>query len=601
MHGNASKPTLVCVPARVNAEGEARETDTVSCAGRPDTYRRGRSEIPADETFDDRANERSFEFDLAHLVWALSLPILFVEIGETIVHITNTIFLARVGTPELAAIALGDLIVELVIVPVVGVAEAAQIVIARRLGQRRDDTIGPTFLHMFGLVLLVSIGAAVALRISAPQLAQVSAGSHDAAVELQRFLEIAAFAIVPLALNLAYSSLYVGIGAARVLIGATVALTVTHVGLGYSFIFGAFGFPKLGIRGAAIAFVAAEVVTFVYLTAHALRRLERGRYGLRHPLPPQPRATRSLLRLGGAIGAQAAVETVRWLVFFIIVAHVSERAVAWSNIIYVCYAFFLIPTTAFAESAYTLVSNVIGRGRADRIRWLMRRILFPAYLVTLPFVAVTLIFPAHVLSLFDPGPAAVQGARSSLLLLAVAMLVVIPAEVWSAALFGTGDSDTALGIELGATAIMLAYTYVAAVMFDARLEYVWLALPIASLVTLSAAYLRTRSGRWQQRTSNDHTQLAVSAVTRRPNGGIRDPDPPSNDLEQVGWWLPSDDGADGYLLHVHGAKPETLPWQPVYLVRKRRRSVIRWALLGVIIPLIVGLTIGVAIVALIHS
>jgi hypothetical protein len=82
---------------------------------------------------------------------------------------------------------------------------------------------------------------------------------------------------------------------------------------------------------------------------------------------------------------------------------------------------------------------------------------------------------------------------------------------------------------------------------------------------------------------------------------MHDPDPPRDrDLEQVGWWLPPADGEGGYLLHKEGAKPETLPWQPVYLVRGRRRSVIQWALLGVIIPLVGGLTVGVAIVALVH-
>jgi hypothetical protein len=77
--------------------------------------------------------------------------------------------------------------------------------------------------------------------------------------------------------------------------------------------------------------------------------------------------------------------------------------------------------------------------------------------------------------------------------------------------------------------------------------------------------------------------------------------PRESDLEQVGWWLPPDDGERGYLLHMDGAKPEALPWQPVYLVRQRRRSVVRWAMLGVVLPLVGGLAVGVAIVALLHT
>jgi Na+-driven multidrug efflux pump len=79
------------------------------------------------------------------------------------------------------------------------------------------------------------------------------------------------------------------------------------------------------------------------------------------------------------------------------------------------------------------------------------------------------------------------------------MLVVIPAELWLAALFGTGDADAGLGIEILSTGAMLAFTYLAAIVLDLELQYVWLALPVASLVTLPIAYAWVSSGRWRRR------------------------------------------------------------------------------------------------------
>jgi len=65
-------------------------------------------------------------------VWAVSLPILFLQISETLLYVTDTAFLARVGTTELAALALADTLLQFWTVPVAGLIEAMVILIARR-------------------------------------------------------------------------------------------------------------------------------------------------------------------------------------------------------------------------------------------------------------------------------------------------------------------------------------------------------------------------------------------------------------------------------------------------------------------------------------
>ena len=431
-------------------------------------------------------------------VWALAVPILFAEVGESIIQVTDTLLLGRVGTTELAAIGLADAVLEVLIVPAIGLAEAMQIMVARRVGEQREREVGPTFARALVLVAVVAFALALALRFGSGLLGEHLVGSDRVAEAIESFFRFGAYGVVFFALNLAYSSLYVGIGRARVLVPATLLLALANVALGVVLIFGALGLPRLGIEGAGIAFLGSEALTFAFLTAFTVRRLDPGRYGLFRLGDRGQGIARPLARTGSPIALQGLVEAARWLGFFLIVEQVSEDALAWSSLVYACYAVFLVPSQAFAETAYSLVSNFIGRGEGSGIRRLLRGLTSRTYLVTLPLLAVAVVAPGPVLSLFTTDPAAIDGSEATLRVVALGMLVVIPAETWLAGVFGTGDTDAGFAIELLASATIIAGCYLAAVVLDLELALVWLSLPVAALLSLVAAVAWIRADRWRR-------------------------------------------------------------------------------------------------------
>ena len=186
--------------------------------------------------------------------------------------------------------------------------------------------------------------------------------------------------------------------------------------------------------------------------------------------------------------------------FFVIVERISTEALAWSNIIYACYAVLLIPTMAFGETTISMVSNFIGRGRAHRIGRLIRVLCSAAYLVTVPVVVLGLLFPSVLLSIFTTDQAAVEGAAGGLRVVLLSMLIGIPAEMWFAAVIGTGDTEAALLIEFFLTAATLIVVYVAAfVVFPVSLTYVWISLPVAWLIGLALSYAWVKAGHWERR------------------------------------------------------------------------------------------------------
>jgi MATE family multidrug resistance protein len=430
------------------------------------------------------------------VIHGLAAPLLFAEVGEAAVQFTDTAFIGRIGSAELAAIGLADSMLELALAPAIGLADAMQIVVARRAGQGRETDIAPTFVRTLRLVLVIALAVAALLHIGTRLWVDDLVASPAVATAVGDFFRYGAVGVVFLSLSLAYSSLLVGIGRTRSLVAATLLLVGSNVVLGWALVLGGLGFPRLGIEGAGIAFAAAEAITLAYLAIRTARQLGVGGRALlarrlRGGLPAG-----RVARIGWPLAGQVLIETVRWVGFFLIIERLGEDALAASSMVYACYALLLIPTYAFSETAYALVSNLIGRQQAREIPALVRTIVARAHLATLPLAAIAVAFPATALSIFTDDPSTIDAATGPLRLVGLVMLVVVPGDIWLAALFGTGATITGSAIELLASAIMLTSAYLAGIVLDLELSYVWATLALTGSVSLTAAYAGVKTGRW---------------------------------------------------------------------------------------------------------
>ncbi len=402
------------------------------------------------------------------------------------------------GKTELAAIGPIDAVVDTAVVPVVGLVEAMQILVARRVGQERERAIGPIFGRALLLVGLISLVLAVSLRLASGPVAERLISSPEVARSVEDFFRYGAWGIVFFALNLTYSSLWVGLGRPRILVGATLVLVGTNLVVSIGLIFGSLGLPALGIEGAGIGFLAAELVTFAFLSIETARRLELGGLGLRRHGTEDDTSTRVIARLGTPIGLQALVEALRWVAFFLVIDSLGEDALAWSSLVFACYALFLVPSQAFAETAYTMISASLGRREGGGITFLLRAVAWRAFATTLPLLAAAAIFPDVVLSLFTDDPELVSGARETLRAVAVGMVAVVAGEIALAAVFGTGDTGAGFLVEVIMSGTLVAWAALAALVMELELPYVWLSLPFAASVGLVLSVAWLRMGRWRR-------------------------------------------------------------------------------------------------------
>jgi putative MATE family efflux protein len=431
-------------------------------------------------------------------IWGVSFPIIIAGISETVVDITDTIFLAHYGILELAAIGMSDAIFGLALFLSLGLVDGIQILIGRRAGEEKKQDIGRVFNQGLYLLMIVSLAMILVLVFIVPVLSSGLFASENIHTLTNQYLQIAAYALLFQSINLAYSTFYVGISRTRVLIGSAIVLAVTNITLDYLLIFGKAGLPELGIEGAAIATLTAEVAMFAFLTLDVIRKGYIRQFGLLRFDRWNSELTYKLTSLSIPVSLDALVDMSKWLILIVIIEQLGEETLASANIIFSIYALLLIPVDSFSETICSMASNLIGQRNIAQLKMLIRRTVMLSYLTVMPLLVLTILFPELVLSVFTLDKALIAASIYGLLVIALATFVAIPAEAIYSTIVGIGDTRVTLTIQVIVAVSTLCYAWYAAIYKGYALEYVLLAELIGWILCLILSWLWLRTGFWKR-------------------------------------------------------------------------------------------------------
>ena len=213
-------------------------------------------------------------------IWSVSYPILLSLLAQNVINVTDTAFLGRVSEIALGASAMGGLFYICIFTIAFGFSTGSQIVIARRNGEARYGDVGPVMIQgvLFLLVMaLLLFGFTKAFGGNIMRLLVSSESIYDATME---FLDWRIFGFFFSFVNVMFRALYIGITRTKVLTINAVVMALTNVVLDYALIFGHFGLPEMGIKGAAIASVIAEAASLLFFLIYTYITVDLKKYGL---------------------------------------------------------------------------------------------------------------------------------------------------------------------------------------------------------------------------------------------------------------------------------------------------------------------------------
>ncbi len=430
-------------------------------------------------------------------IWAVAYPIILGSMAQNLINFTDTAFLGRVGEIALGGGALGGIFYLAVYMLGLGFGQGEQIVVARRFGENKPREIGVVVNHSFLFLLGLSVIAFVILRFGSILILDYGVKSKDVQEATLAFLKYRSFGIFFAFINVVFRSFYIGLGKTKIISYTTFLLAIVNIVFDYLLIFGNAGFPQMGIAGAALASVIAEISAMIYFIIYTRYFVDVSEYGLFRKFKLHYERMMKILKVAIPTMTQQFVSLSVWFVFFLFVEKLGKGPLAVSNIIRSIYVMLMIPIWGFATASNTLVSYLIGQGQTDRVMKLVYKIAFLSIGSVFIIVLLSLGFSREVLSVYTNDPVLISMGIPVIKVVSVGACLLSIGFVFLSGVSGTGKTNISLYVELIVLTLYLGYAYSAVEIFHGSVALAWTAEWLYGLMIsiLSFAYLRTN--RWK--------------------------------------------------------------------------------------------------------
>ena len=194
----------------------------------------------------------------------LAFPVILGMLGHTLIGIVDNFMVGNLGSTELAAVSLGNSFIFIGMSLGIGFSTAITPLIAEADAEKDDKKIRTTFHH--GLLLCTLLGIAIFIMIVLAKPIMRLMNQPEAVVELAApYIDWVAFSLIPVIIFQGYKQFADGLSQTKYSMYAIYLANVVHIFFNYVLIYGIWGFPKLGILGAALGTVISRIMMVVFM------------------------------------------------------------------------------------------------------------------------------------------------------------------------------------------------------------------------------------------------------------------------------------------------------------------------------------------------
>lgn len=414
------------------------------------------------------------------LLITMSLPMIASMLVQALYNIVDSIFVAQIGENALTAVSLAFPLQSLMIAVAVGTCVGINALLSRCLGERRLKEADLTaengiFLAFISYLIFAVVGLTASRLFFASQTDNpeiIELGTQYLSICLVFsfgiFLEMTVERIMQSTGRTIYSMVTQGVGA------------IINIILDPIMIFGLFGFPRLGIQGAAIATVTGQIIAMILAFIMNAKKNPDVNISFRH-FRPNLNIIKKIYAVGIPSIVMQSIISVMTLGMNRILIMFSETAVSVLGIYFKLQSFVFMPIFGLNNGMIPIIAYNYGARSKKRIMDTIKLSTMIAVSIMFIGFVIFMVYPAGLLRMFKASDHMLAIGVPALRVISTSFLLagynIIISSVFQAMGNGVYSLVTAIARQL-ICILPLAYFFAS----YAGLHAVWFAFPMAELI-----------------------------------------------------------------------------------------------------------------------
>ena len=335
------------------------------------------------------------------LLIQISLPIMISMFVQALYNIVDSIFVAKLSTDALTAVSLAFPIQNLMISAGVGTGVGINALLSMRLGQKDNKAVNQTALNGVFLVI-ITIVLFIILGLTIPHAYLKSQTSNMQIVELGTdYLEICMIFCFGLFIAITFERLLQATGRTVLSMISQMAGAITNIILDPIMIFGFFGIPAMGIKGAAWATVIGQIIgalISVILNIKINKEINFNPKGFK----PQSKIIIDIYKVGVASILLGSIGSVLTYLLNLILGAFSTIAIAVYGVYFKLQSFVFMPVFGLNNGIVPIVAYNYGAKYKKRIIDSIKMCAIVALAIMGLGTFIFEVFPGQLLAMFSP-------------------------------------------------------------------------------------------------------------------------------------------------------------------------------------------------------
>ncbi len=439
--------------------------------------------------------------DILRQVMTVAWPSMLEMLLVSLVGLVDTAMVSSLGESAIAAVGITTQPKFIGLCFFMSLGMAVSALAARRKGEQNEASATQVLRMTLVIALVMSLVVSVLFVGFAKPICYLAGAGEDIVQASAEYLQIIMGGIVFTVVGNIINAVQRGCGNTQLSMKTNVASNLVNIVLNYLLIGGHFGFPALGIRGAAIATV---IGTFVGCMMSIASLFSKHTYiHARKILTPSfggwfdHRNLRSLVDVGGSAFVEQIFMRVGFLAFSLIVAKLGTLEMAAHVIGMNVMTISFCIGDGLQTASIALSGQNLGRNRPDMAR-IYASVCQRVGLACAVILSVVLfVFNQQIYYLFSADPVVLSYGSTIILLLCLILFFQISQVIYGGVLRSAGDTKyTAMVSLVSITIVRVSISWVLCYPMGMGLAGAWLGILFQQILTWYLFWKRFHKGAW---------------------------------------------------------------------------------------------------------